>query len=359
MAEEERSVIIDNGSYYIRAGFSGTEAPQCILPPISKSLDSEKKPLGEVDGFTPNKKELLISDGEILNYDILEQLWNHFTVNDLRGQPSEFNFVVTDYEKAPLKIRKRMAEIMFEKFGVSKFQVVSSSVASLISAGSFTGVSCDIGYESTRIFPVFEGFPLSQEGEILEIGGKHITEELTASLRGGEGKWSAYIVPDMIKKGLRYTFLDGVKKLINMNDYGEFSYEIDERNLSVPEIPQKISTEILFDPNRNSKKNPEIPETGIHVKCMNVFKKCEPFINLNHDDIVLTGGTSSITGIGNKFIEKMKEIGAKDIRLLNNNEAEKNWNGAGIYSSIDTFVWMTKEDWKEERERCLYTKAIY
>ena len=75
----------------------------------------------------------------------MERLWSHAIYNELRIDPSELPFLVTEAPFNPTKNREKMIEILFEKFGVPASYVAVQAVLALYASGRTTGVVLDIG----------------------------------------------------------------------------------------------------------------------------------------------------------------------------------------------------------------------
>merc|ERR1719483_1744126 len=56
------------------------------------------------------------------------QVWHHVIYDELRVDPSEYNFLLTEPVLNPKKNREKMAELMFEKFCVKGMYVTNGGL---------------------------------------------------------------------------------------------------------------------------------------------------------------------------------------------------------------------------------------
>ena len=62
-----------------------------------------------------------------------------------RGVPSEHPVYLTEPSQNPKKTRAKIAETMFEKFGVPAMDIGDANVCALTAYGKTTGVTVDMG----------------------------------------------------------------------------------------------------------------------------------------------------------------------------------------------------------------------
>ena len=114
MTDFEKSVVIDNGSGFIKYGFSSSECPNSFPSVVGvpkyqamqgSDMDAEKKYIGD-DAI--KKRGVLslkypIEEGIVKNWDEMELVWNHLFYNELRCEPSENPVHLTEAPKNPTK----------------------------------------------------------------------------------------------------------------------------------------------------------------------------------------------------------------------------------------------------------------
>ena len=129
MEGEAQTVVIDNGSGMVKAGFAGNESPSAVYPAI---VGRPKVPSGTMHGVNVKseyigeeamaKRGVLnlqypIANGIVQSWDDMERVWHHCFYNELRCNPSELQGVMlTEAPRNPQANREKMITIMFESF---------------------------------------------------------------------------------------------------------------------------------------------------------------------------------------------------------------------------------------------------
>jgi actin-related protein len=195
MAESAQTIIIDNGSGMIKAGFAGEEAPRAVFPtivgrPKGRSAIGEHKSeyIGDEAGARRGILNLSypIADGFVESWEDMEKVWDHTIYNELGVDPNEAvgGVLLTEAFRNPKQNREKMTSIMFETFQAKNVYVALSGVMSLHAAGRTTGLACESGHDVTHIIPVFEGFSIPHAVEKLEISGRVLTAWMQKLLQG-------------------------------------------------------------------------------------------------------------------------------------------------------------------------------
>ena len=191
MAESgAQTVVIDNGSGMVKAGFAGEEAPRCVFPAIvgrpkhasaMQGVNQKSEYIGEEANQKRGILELNypIAAGIVESWEDMEKVWQHTFYNELRVTPTELKGVLlTEAPRNPKQNREKMTTIMFETFEVPNCYVAIQAVMSLYAAGRTTGLVVDSGDGVSHTVPVFEGFSIPHAVEKMEIAGRVLTEWL-------------------------------------------------------------------------------------------------------------------------------------------------------------------------------------
>jgi actin-related protein len=104
-ATGEQTVIIDNGSGMVKAGFAGEEAPRAVFPSIvgrpkhANAMQGAAQKSEFVGEEAQQKRGILhlnypISAGIVESWEDMEKVWNHTFYNELRVAPEETNGVL-------------------------------------------------------------------------------------------------------------------------------------------------------------------------------------------------------------------------------------------------------------------------
>eukprot|EP01084_Bolivina_argentea_P315465 546536_1 len=142
--EGKKAIVVDNGAYMIKAGYSADDAPLAVFPaivcrPKYKNIDvTQNVYVGDEAQAKDNRHCTLtrpIQDGTVTNWDDLERVWHHTFYNELRIEPEEYSMLLTEVPLNSKTNREKMTEIMFETFNVPNFYVCITAVLALYASG--------------------------------------------------------------------------------------------------------------------------------------------------------------------------------------------------------------------------------
>lgn len=221
---DNKSIVIDNGSGVIKAGFSGDNQPTVKFPSIVGVPRSDKQMVGvesksEYIGDEAQKMRGVlnlkypIESGIVTEWALMEKVWEHCFTNELRIEPSEHKVLLTEAPLNPKANREKMTQLMFETFQVPGLYVAIQAVLSLYSNGRTTGLVCDSGDGVTHTVPVYEAFSIPHAVKKNYIAGRAITAHMVNLLTadgiaetGGKSAWAQIV--RSIKEQLCYVSLD-------------------------------------------------------------------------------------------------------------------------------------------------------
>ena len=244
MGEEGESkphIVIDNGSKFIKVGFSNEPDPSSIFPSIvgypKYNLDNYG---GEKIEFfvgtdAKAKKGVLklnhpIEKSWVKNWDDMEKIWGHIFTNELKVAPEEHKVFLTQDPMNPKDNKEKMAKIMFETFNVPGLYISNNCVLILYSAGKFTGMTIDLGYGLSHFMPISDGFPIKHAYLWNDFAGKDLSEYMNSLLQS-LGKYfsndNESDIPENIKEKSCYAALDFEEELKTVEP---FNYELPDGN---------------------------------------------------------------------------------------------------------------------------------
>ena len=356
----DKIIVIDNGSYEIKAGFAGETTNSCVFRNVVGKISPEEYYVGnQVDS---NRADLVlnypITKGIIDNWDDMEKVWNH-TFNQLIGEQEKLPVFLTEKPLNPKINREEMTTMMFENFNVPAMYVSNDAVLSLYSAGRNTGIVLQSGYEVTHAVPIFEGHILHAEQS--DFGGNNLTDYMTEILTQREDYLFTKNIANDIKEKITYVPLDFDSELKKFADSSELEqeYELPDNN-TIPIRYERIRTpEVLFNPNLHA-----IASTGIHKTIFASIMKCD--INMRKDlynNILLAGGNTMFPGISERLTKEITSLAPAAVRINVINPPERKnsaWSGASFLASLSTFqqMWISRAEYDESGPSIVHRKCI-
>lgn len=361
MEEEEskQHIMIDDGTAYCKAGFSGEERPIADIPSCVGYPSSGDKKEFFVGEEAESKIGVLnlnypIEHGIVQNFDDMEKIWGHIFTNELKVEPVEHNVMLTEAGINTKESRQKMAQSMFETFNVPGFYIANQAFLLLLSSGKFTGIAIDSGEGVTQFVPIFDGYFLPHavikfDYENYLIAGRELTEYMRELLKetglgfttSGNG-----IVRD-IKEKACYVALDFEEELKSVKP---FEYELPDGNNVIIKDQRIRCTEALFKPSMVGKD-----DKGIGEICYDSIQKCDFDIRKDlYSSIVLSGGNTLFSGLAERMTKEVKsfapELMKEKVKVIASPERKYSvWIGGSIISSVSSFEskWITKTDYEE------------
>lgn len=150
------AVVIDTGMGHTKSGLAGDERPRSVVPSQVK------------DGS-------ILTHGVVTDWDGLEELWHRIFYHDLAVCPEELAVLATDAPLSPVVNREKVAELLFEGFGVPAMLVMPRSVLVAYSYGCTTGVVLGSGAGTSYAVAVQDGYVLPHASFRLDLAGNDLT----------------------------------------------------------------------------------------------------------------------------------------------------------------------------------------
>ena len=164
-----KTVVIDSGTYNIRAGYSGEKEPTII------------RNTADWDSLSKQSDQPIIA-GKINNWNQTEKLWQNLFENKLQIKCEEHPIVMTEAFDVSKKEREHVTQLLFELFAFPAMYLSQSPLFSLYATGRTSGIVVDMAYDTSRILPVYEGYALQLNGANFHCGGQHLSHEFASLL---------------------------------------------------------------------------------------------------------------------------------------------------------------------------------
>ena len=171
-SDETPSVVIDNGSGCIKAGFAGEEAPRVMLP------------TSELSGLTETPA---MARGVVKDWDAMETYWD-LAFQKLQVDTEHTNLLVTSPMFDPKDNKERLMQTLFETFSAQGVYTSAPAVFEMYAAGRENGVILGCGEQCTYALLMHEGLPDPRTLQRSDVAGAALTQHTAALLaRAGGG----------------------------------------------------------------------------------------------------------------------------------------------------------------------------
>lgn len=360
-----KPIVIDCGTGYTKAGFSGDESPRCIFPTV---IGSPKPHIQMVGGQNKeffigaeafSKSDFLnlrspLENGSITSWEDMDKMWHHTFYNELIVNPEEHSVILTEKPLIPRVNQEKIIQIIFETFNVQGYYSGIQAVFSLFSLGRTTGLVWDAGHGLSFSVPVYEGYCLPHAIQRSSVSGLDITNYLLGLIAETGVNTDLIKIKEIQDIKEQYCYVsDDYQSEIQKSNQGKIAQQTIKLpdNITVSLSNQLFSApEILFSPNKIN-----TPSEGIHQQIHTSLEKCDSDVKLElYSNIVLTGGTSMFKGLSKRMEKEIQAVSttpSPNVQIIATPERKNSvWLGGSVFGSLEQFSQMiiTKGEFKEE-----------
>ncbi|MBD3194701.1 MAG: hypothetical protein GF317_06585 [Candidatus Lokiarchaeota archaeon] len=374
-------IIIDNGTYSIKIGFSNQHSPQYNILNIygtpkyrNWGVPNLEEPINKP--FPIGKNVYTAKDEEgffKINYPMhrrliedfygMKKIWEKIFREMLKIDPSKHPIFFIVNTGTPFNQKYEISEFFLRKLRIPCLAIVESEPLALFSLSKKYGVIVDLGYDCTSIVSIYEGFPVMNAFEKIPIGAFLIDRILRYVFRArgiyqGLNKQDKQIITK-IKEKYSYISLKPVKDKIDLKTIAaKTTKKISNNSFQIGD-ECFIAPEIIFNPNLLNNTHKSLPQVITQV----ITNTDEELRKKFYQNILFTGGTSLLQDFGVRMESELKNIikSNQNFRLLLPEGREYlAWIGASkmISKHPSLIPWISSQDYFEKGKELFNFSSI-
>ncbi|KAI6186189.1 hypothetical protein M3Y98_00105500 [Aphelenchoides besseyi] len=338
---EPWDLILDNGAYNAKLGYSTDEEPRVVHNQIFKGRSERHRNFvaDELNECHDKSKLFYMSPferGYLVNWDYEFEIWDRlFGSECLNVDFKHTRLLLTDPSMLVSAIQRRTEEIVFETY---QFNALNLTCAPTLIGlfeyqmnGNENTIVVDSGYSFTHVIPYHLGKAIGNGIRRIDIGGKALTNQLKEwiSYKQLDVKDETFIVNHCkeklcfitrdIKRDMEMAFSlrsnNKIRREYVMPDYSNLMEGYVCQELGQASETPKISLcaerfltpELLFHPNDIGIEQCGIVE-AIENSIKSVCKKHPDFGNELKNNVVCTGGNSLIDGFAERIRQDLRPL---------------------------------------------------
>ena len=313
--DEADGIVINNGSFSMKAGFGGDDGPRLVFPTVVGKPMHQSIMIGVArkDYYAGDeamsKRGILslkypIEDNTISDWNNMEKILHHTFYNELKISPEEHSVLMSENALFPRSYKEEVVQILFETFNVAFAFVANQSVLALVVSGKESGIVINSGgYGATSIVPVYNGHALRDSVCKTKLNGHDLSRYMTKLLveRGYTFAGIPTVLTRDIKEKLCYIAKDFGNEMDKKEEEIEKLYELPDGQHVTIGAQRFRCPEALFKPSVIGSECDGLAESL--KKCINVCDK-EMKEELMQN-IVFCGGNTLFDGIVERMYNEM------------------------------------------------------
>ncbi|KAJ1994806.1 hypothetical protein GGI25_001466 [Coemansia spiralis] len=173
----EEKVILDLGTFTLRAGFSGDPTPT-----HKEELFGVFKTAGETNRLVGEKYGLLVHPEDMLESLMLEQLRQVYRQHLLLDAKTK-KVAVVESPLLPIPVKRALLKALLGNLRVPQVSFYPAPVLALMTCGRNSGLVVDCGHRGSVVAPVYDSRPLTSYLVSSPLGGHLLFANLRALLK--------------------------------------------------------------------------------------------------------------------------------------------------------------------------------
>lgn len=347
------------------------------------------------------------------HWEDMEAIYEHCFTDCLDIDTAHTKVFLTEAHQTSKKSREMMIETMFELFEVEATYLHNQPTLALFASGLTSGCVVDMGEYSSTVYPVAEGYHLTNASIKVGYGGANVTQNIAQHFIDKGFHQSLRLPVDFVYDRINATSLVHTNIINTNNQLFNFSQSIQvardikekfgyvstvpfhSRNLPLSAVSAKkhnkanhashtlpdgtrVSlplenlfecTDVLFQP---SLMNSD--EDGLHSAIYKSISKCDVDLRRSlFSNITLSGGNCMLRGMPDRITAELKRLApatASNYSLGTGVQFKVNrtswsdsstavWKGGSVIASISTFDerWISILDYEEYGSNIVHEKC--
>ncbi|EUD65565.1 hypothetical protein C922_04071 [Plasmodium inui San Antonio 1] len=372
---DKQTIVIDNGSGYMKAGLNTCDEPTIVFPTIvglHRNSEIKESYVGDEAIFRESQLSFYrpIDHGHISDWDLVQIAWE-YAIKCVDQNRTVENILLTEPPLCSTSHRIKMGEIFFEDFDFQNINISVSGLMSMYATGLTTGLVLDIGDGVTQCIPVFDGYIEKNSIIRSDFGGEELSmflQKLICDIGYSMTTRKNFEYIKTMKETLCFCSLnppkdqerDDLTVTYTLPDGdvlrdGYSSIELSHERFYVPEA--------LFNPlicHRDSLSIVDIVWKSLLLCPIENRKTLTSYI-------VLSGGSSLFPNLVERLEREVKNNAPESARSVVKVHAHENraimaWCGARIFSQPEIRdaqegLWISKEEYEEIGSNIFLTKV--
>ncbi|XP_049885324.1 actin-like isoform X2 [Pectinophora gossypiella] len=301
-----------------------------------------------------------VVNGKIVQWDNMERIWHHIFYRELKAAPEDRAVLLCLSPGAPIEEKIKCCQVFFEALNVPALCMQSTSVLALYGSGFTTGITIDLGWDSTDINPAYEGGLIHYAQMSTNYAGEQICKFYRESLasRGIDLGCDANEIIDAVMMNEMNISID-----CSMPRRPVRKYAVDPRTKQKTDVTDEtfMVSEMFFQPDLVMGY-----DTGympLHKAFLMASQKCDMDIRdeLNNA-VVLCGGLSMIPGLAERFRVELTDLVEKPVTVLTSDESYVvSWMGGATFAGIPEAqrMWVTRQQFQEYGARVVKNRMMF
>lgn len=351
MAEQDTRLVLDCGTWKVRAGFANEDIP-FFNQHASCFYDTQATSFSRNNNF--------MEDGKVVDWDMLETVINRFFEESRQGETDPTrSLLFLDHFHDSIRDRAKMLETVFEKTGYTRYLSADQAVACQYATGYLTSTTVLMGYGTTQLAGVYEGFVLSYLKTVSPLSGSLVVEVFKDKIQSA---FQSHPIP-VVDYEAAFRQAISPREAMPGNEALRQVYELaDGTKVSLADQAQS-AVEVLLDPSSVGCNSTPLPEL--------IFKKLWQIEDFDlrkemFDRVHFAGGIACIPSFRAKLIECIQSMVPKKWNVkqsrynTNDDRTIAPWIGGSVLGSLNSTenYWVTKQQYAEEGDSAIFRRLL-